>query len=223
LPDFKKFVVMKKLALLSILFAFSLTVYSQKKEILFNGKDLNNWTVFSKDPGFDKGKLFYIKDGVIETPGKPLGYMRTNKQYSNYQLHVEWRWPENPGNSGILIHVNGADMIWPAHYQGQLKAGDAGDFVLHGVGETVTIRDTVFTSSDKIKPLIRKDKPSSEKKPGEWNSMDVTAKGNSVRIIVNGVVQNIAATCSLTKGAIGLQAEGAKIQFRNIWLKAQKK
>ncbi len=190
---------------------------------MFNGKDFNDYTVCSKDPNADVALLFTMKNGIVETPGTPLGYIRTNKQFSNYKLHVEWRWPEKPGNSGVLIHVNGPDLIWPSHYQGQLKAGDAGDFVLHGAGETVTIRDTVFTSSSKVKPLIRKEKTSSEKKPGEWNSMDVVAKGNILTIKVNGVLQNTAKNCSLTKGAIGLQAEGAKIQFRNIWVKELKK
>lgn len=213
---------MKRLFLLALLVAICLSGFPQKKQLLFNGKDLNGWTVFFKDQGLDQTKLFYVKDGILETTGNPLGYAKTKKQYSDYELHVEWRWPENQGNSGILIHVNGPDLIWPAHYQGQLKAGDAGDFVLHGVGESVTIRDTLFTSSVKVKPLIRKENPSAEKKSGEWNSMDVLAKGNKVIIKVNGVHQNTASNCSLTKGAIGLQAEGAKIQFRNIWLKELK-
>jgi hypothetical protein len=204
--------------LVILLVSFTFPVFSQKKVVLFDGKNLNGWTAFTKDPNFDKSKLFYVKDDVIESPGVPMGYLRTDKQFSNYRLHVEWRWVDNPGNSGILIHVNGPDMLWPAHYQGQLKAGDAGDFVLQGVGEKITVRDTVFTSSEKVKPLIRKDKPSSEKEPGQWNSMDVTAKGNTVIIKVNGVLQNSGKNCSLTKGAIGLQAEGAKIQFKNIWL-----
>ena len=209
---------MKNIVLVIFLMSFSLSVFSQKKEVLFNGKDLKDWTIYTKDANFNKAELFYPKDGVLESPGLPLGYIRTNKQYSNYKLHVEWRWADKPGNSGVLIHVNAPDMLWPAHYQGQLKAGDAGDFVLHGVGEKVTIRDTVFTSSATVKPLIRKEKPSSEKAPGEWNSMDVEAKGNTVTIKVNGVLQNKAVNCSLTKGDIGLQAEGAKIQFRNIWV-----
>ena len=214
---------MKKIILFSLLITVTLDGYSKKKIVLFNGKNMNNYTIYSRDPNFNQKQLFSIKEGIVETPGNPLGYIRTNKQYSDHTLHVEWRWPEKPGNSGVLIHVNGPDLVWPSHYQGQLKAGDAGDFVLHGVGETVTIRDTVFTSSAKLKPLIRKDKPSSEKEVGQWNSMDIVANGNTVLIKVNGILQNTATKCSLTKGAIGLQAEGAKIQFRNIWLRELKK
>jgi hypothetical protein len=200
------------------LLTISVSGYSQKKELLFNGKNLEGWTIFCQDSKVNPASFFYVKDGTIETIGVPNGYLRTKKEYSNYQLHVEWRWPENPTNSGIFVHVNGPDKMLPAHYQYQLKAGDAGDIVLHGVGETVTVRDTVFTSSEKVKPLIRKMKPSSEKKAGEWNVADITCNGNTFTFKVNGVVQNVGTKCSLTKGAIGLQAEGSKIQFRNLWL-----
>jgi hypothetical protein len=60
--------------------------------------------------------------------------------------------------------------------------------------------------------------PSNEKPAGEWNSFDITCKGNTVEIKVNGLLQNVATNCSLTKGGIGLQAEGSKIQFRNLWI-----
>lgn len=209
---------MKNFLLILFLLTFGLSGYSQKKESLFNGKNLDGWTIFCSDPKVNPSSYFYVKDGAIETVGVPNGYLRTKNEYANYQLHVEWRWPEKPTNSGIMVQVNGPDMMMPPHYQYQLKAGDAGDIVLHGVGETVTVRDSVFTSSEKVKPLIRKEKPSSEKKPGEWNIADITFKGNTFTFKVNGVVQNVGTKCSLTKGAIGLQAEGSKIQFRNLWL-----
>jgi hypothetical protein len=213
-----KLIIMKKYFIFILLMTLAFQGFSQNKVLLFNAKNLDGWTIYCMDPKVNPTSYFYIKDGTIETVGVPNGYLRTKKEYSNYQLHVEWRWPEKPTNSGILVHVNGPDKILPAHYQYQLKSGDAGDIVLHGVGETVTVRDTVFISSEKVKPLIRKEKPSSEKTPGEWNIAEIICKGNTFIFKVNGVVQNTGSKCSLTKGAIGLQAEGSKIQFRNLWL-----
>jgi hypothetical protein len=213
---------MKNSILILFLLMISLSGFSQKKQLLFNGKNLDGWTIFCSDSKISPSTFFYVKDGTIETIGVPGGYLRTKKEYSNYQLHVEWRWPEKPTNSGVFVHVNGPDKMLPTHYQYQLKDGDAGDLVLHGVGETVTIRDTVYTSSEKVKPVIKKNKPSNEKKAGEWNSCDITCKGNTLTFIVNGVVQNVATKCSLTKGAIGLQAEGSRIQFRNLWVEGMK-
>jgi hypothetical protein len=194
----------------------TLAGFAQKKQSLFNGKNLKGWTVYVNDPKIKPEAYFYAKDGVIETPGVPAGYLRTTKEYENYRLHVEWRYPEKPTNSGILLHTTGPDKIWVTHYQAQLKHENAGDFIVHGVGEKATIRDSVYVSTETVKPVVPKSHPSNEKPAGEWNSFDITCKGNTVEIKVNGLLQNTATSCSLTKGAIGLQAEGSKIQFRNI-------
>ena len=86
---------------------------------LFNGKDLSNWEFKLKDPKVEANEIFYVQDGVIQIKGDPFGYMRTRDSYSDYKLHVEWRWPvknEN-GNSGILIHLQSPDTVWPASIQ----------------------------------------------------------------------------------------------------------
>ncbi len=209
---------MKNLTFL-VLVTLSLTSFSQKKEVLFNGKNLDGWSIYVSDSRIDPATFFYVNDGVIETPGVPMGYLRTKKEYQNYSLHVEWRYPEIPTNSGIFIHTKGPDKIWPDHIQCQLKHLSAGDFVVQGEGVSATIRDTVYVSTPKLKPVVAKNKPASEKKPGEWNSYDIVCRGNTIEVTVNGVVQNYATNCSITKGGIGLQAEGSKIQFRNLWIK----
>ncbi len=190
-----------------------------KKEPLFNGENLDGWTIYLEDQTIDPDEFFYVNDGMIETVGVPLGYLRTNKEYTNYHLHVEWRYPEEPTNSGVFVHVSGDDVIWPAHFQGQLKHENAGDFIVHGIGESATLRDTTYTSSQDNKPVIPKLHPSNEHPAGEWNSYDIICDGNTIELQVNGLLQNVALDCSLTEGHIGLQAEGSKIQFRNIWVK----
>ncbi len=203
----------------SIFMMLSMAGFSQKKEQLFNGKDLKGWTIYVEEENMDPDEFYYIKDGVIETAGVPNGYIRTNKKYSDYHLHIEWRYPEEPTNSGVFLHTTKPDKIWIAHYQAQLKHENAGDFIVHGVGVSATLGDTVYVSTEEVKPLIAKMNDSNEKKAGEWNSYDITCKGNTIEIKVNGLLQNKATNCSLTRGAIGMQAEGSKIQFRNLWIK----
>jgi hypothetical protein len=195
---------------------------SDKKEMLFNGENLEGWTIYVNDSIINPGDFFYAKDGMIETVGVPVGYLRTVKEYSDYKLHIEWRYPEEPTNSGVFVHTNGADLIWPGHYQAQLKHLNAGDFIVHGVGMSATLRDTVYTSSAENKPLIPKINPTNEKPAGEWNSYDIVCLGNTIEISVNGLLQNTATNCSVTRGGIGLQAEGSKIQFRNLWIEPLK-
>ncbi len=209
---------MTKTLLLVSLISFSLCSFSQKKERLFNGKNLDGWSIYVADLKVNPSTFFYVKDGVIETPGVPMGYLRTKKEYENYRLHVEWRYPEKPTNSGVFIHTLGPDKIWPRHYQCQLKHLSAGDFIIQDEGLRATVRDTLYVSTAKVKPIAPKLRPSSENKPGEWNSYDIVCKGNTVEVKVNGVLQNYVTNCSETKGGIGLQAEGSKIQFRKIWI-----
>jgi len=204
---------------LIILLGLSLAVSCHpRRESLFNGRDLDGWTIYAGDPDVDPDSYFYVKDGVIETVGVPNGYLRTVNSYSDYHLHVEWRYPDEAVNSGVMVHVNGPDLLWPAHYQGQLKHGDAGDFIVHGVGEKATIRDTVYTSTETYKPVIPKEHESVENPAGSWNHYDIICKGNTVELRVNNLLQNKATDCSMTGGNIGLQAEGCRIQFRNLWI-----
>jgi hypothetical protein len=207
---------------ISLLALFLIAACHSERESLFNGKDLEGWTIFVDDPSVNPEEFFYVTDGVIETVGVPNGYLRTIKSYADYHLHVEWRYPDQPVNSGVFVHTSGPDLLWPTHYQGQLKHGFAGDFIVHGVGEVATIRDTVYTSSQDVKPVVPKEHPSNENPAGEWNSYDIICKGDRVELRVNGLLQNVATNCSLTSGNIGLQAEGSRIQFRNLWIEPVK-
>ena len=57
-----------------------------------------------------------------------------------------------------------------------------------------------------------------EKKPGAWNKYEITCRGNSIRLVVNGKLVNEGKNAEATKGKILLQSEGAPIEFRNIKL-----
>lgn len=208
---------MKK-AITLIIVLLLLMSCNTKRESLFNGKNLDGWTIYTDDSTINPNAFFYVKDGVIETVGVPLGYLRTIKEYSNYRLHVEWRYIEEPTNSGIFLHTSGPDVIFPNHFQGQLKHENAGDFIVQGVGLNATVRDSIYYSTPDDRPVVSKENPSNEKPAGEWNSYDVICKGNTIELSVNGLHQNTATNCSITKGGIGLQAEGSKIQFRNLWI-----
>lgn len=212
---------MKPIFILLIL-VFSLTSIAQKKQSLFNGKNLKGWTIFAGDTKVSPESFFYVKDGVIETTGVPNGYLRTQKEFENYRLHVEWRYPEKEINSGIMLHVTGPDKIWVSHYQANLKHLSVGDFVVHGVGQKATIGGKEYVSTEKDKPVVPKLNPANEKPAGEWNNYDIVCKGNTIEVTVNGVLQNTATNCSTTKGAIALQSEGCKIQFRNLWIEKLK-
>ena len=61
------------------------TSCTDNKQYLFNGQNLEGWTIFVDDSTINPKDFFYVKDGMIETIGVPVGYLRTSKEYSNYQ------------------------------------------------------------------------------------------------------------------------------------------
>lgn len=183
---------------------------------LFNGNDLSNWVFKLKDPSVDPATVFTVKDGVIHISGNPFGYMRTKEKYSDYKLHVEWRWPSEATNSGVFIHAQEPDSIWLRCVECQLKAGNAGDFVCMN-GSDMTEK------TDKSKIVVPKSGASSEKPAGEWNIMEVVCSGNNISVTVNGVLQNNGTGLNISKGSICLQSEGKDIEFRNVYLKKLKK
>jgi hypothetical protein len=183
---------------------------------LFNGKNLNNWAFHLKDPAVDPAKVFYIQDGVIHITGNPFGYMRTKEAYSDYLLNVEWRWPIEATNSGVFIHAQLPDTIWPRCIECQLAAGNAGDFICAN-GSDMNER------TDKSKRSVKKIAASSEKPTGEWNVMEVACSANTITVYVNGVLQNKATGLNVNSGHICLQSEGKDIEFRNVFLARRKK
>jgi hypothetical protein len=177
---------------------------------LFNGKDLSNWSFFLKDPAVDPATVFTVQNGVIHIKGDPFGYMRTKDTYSEYKLHVEWRYPVEASNSGVFIHAQLPDTIWLRTFECQLKAGSAGDFVcMNGA----TMKEQKNNSR-----VVSKMSASSEKPVGEWNTMEITCKANTIEVYVNGVLQNKGTGISASKGHICLQSEGKEIEFRNVFL-----
>jgi len=182
-----------------------------KKVVLFNGKDLNNWTFTLRDATVDPKTVFTVKDGVINIKGDPFGYMRTRDAYKNYTLHVEWRYPAEPSNSGVFVHGQLPDTIWLKCVECQLKAGSAGDFVCMN-GSDMKER------TNKSSRSVAKKAESSEKPVGEWNTMEVKCMGSTIEVNVNGVLQNKGTDVNINSGFICLQSEGKTIEFRNVYL-----
>jgi len=174
---------------------------------IFNGTDLDGWTV-SSDACAD---TFGVADGVLTDTGKPAGYIRTTTDYTNYALSLQMRHVE-AGNSGVLVRMVGEDKVWPKSIEAQGASGNMGDIwnidrvAMKAAPERTDGRHTA------------KMHPSNERAIGEWNDYDITLDGGDLEIKVNNLVQNIATECEEVAGKICLQAEGSAKEFRNIIL-----
>lgn len=117
---------------------------ARESEVLFNGHDLEGWTVFlDKQPaGSDPSQIFQVIDGVIHVyrsapagSAQPFGYIATKKAYSHYRLKLEYRWAEKKfqpratevRDSGLLYHVASKDGVWPQSVEFQIQERDVGD------------------------------------------------------------------------------------------------
>ena len=178
---------------------------------LFNGKDLSGWVcVVDETSGVPASEVYGVKDGNIHIVGQPFGYMRTEKKYGDYTLHVEWRWVGEGTNSGLFQRVQDGDKLWCTAIECQLCSGKAGDFVMLGGAK---IKEIECVGEYPVKDRIG----DYENPVGEWNSADIICEGNSVKVMINGKVQN-ECTCEFVDGYIALQSEGGPIEFRNIYI-----
>jgi hypothetical protein len=184
---------------------------------LFDGESLAGWHVFLDDPSIDSGSAWKASGGVLSATGVGKGYVRTEVPYADYRLHVEWRWPKTPGNSGVVLHVVNGDVVWPKGFEAQLKVDRAGDIVMFGDArgrEEVLGRNPSGVSTGRVE----RPGPSREKSAGEWNSYDVTCSGGTITLAVNGEEVNRVRDVVPNAGYIGLQTEGTPIDFRNVTL-----
>jgi hypothetical protein len=187
-------------------------------------KSLEAWECYLEDSEVKVQDLWSIEDDVLICKGKPLGYMYTKRDYRDFKLKLEWRWPpgKKPGNGGVLIRMTGEHRIWPKSLEAQLNTGNAGDFWglagyrLSGPSERLrTIDHKEFGKLINLKKTRILEKP-----PGEWNTYEIVAKGSTVTLIINNEEVNRATECDLNPGKICLTSEGNEIHFRNIVLTA---
>ena len=170
----------------------------------------DKWEYVVKDPNLKPQEVFTLDNGVLKISNK-VGYIRTKKAYKNFTLELEWRWNSGPANGGVLVDIQPKDIVWPVCYQAQLKANSAGDIICMDL-KAKECTDTVNTT-------VKKMKPSNEKPVGEWNHMKVVQRKSTLRVYVNGLLQNYITGMNATEGYVGFQAEGHPMEIKLISLK----
>jgi hypothetical protein len=202
--------------------------------VLFDGKNLDEWvSAQDKSPA-----RWLVADGVLTVRKAPgVGNIETRRSFKNYQLHIEWKIPENitgsgqaRGNSGVFLASTGPGdagyelQILDSYNNKTYVNGQAGSIYKQGI------------------PLVN-----ANRKPGQWQSYDVVWSAPAfnddgslktpayVTVLFNGVlVQNHFQLKGQTlyigkpfykkyeSAPIKLQAHGDKsepVSFRNIWVR----
>jgi hypothetical protein len=192
--------------------------------ILFDGTDLS---MFEAKNGGDAN--WTVSDGVFTIP-KMAGDIQTRMKFNDFQLHIEWRIPENITGSGQLRGNSG--IFLQGQYEIQVLDSYSNETYFNGQAGSVY---------SQMPPLVN-----ATRKPGEWNVFDIiytapTFKTDGtyrtrpvVTVIHNGVlVQNQATILGITykdhsgyppgqdhgAGPIILQDHDFPVSYRNIWIR----
>lgn len=204
-------------SLLIVGFANGQTTEPLKFQPLFNGKNLNNWVNVNTDKS-----TWSVKNKMIICSGHPIGVMRTDRQYENFILEIEWRHMEAGGNSGVFIWSEGTqfkdDPLTKAIEVQMLELQYA---PMHSVTEDYVHGELFPTMGltaipDNPRGIRSKSIEKRCKGKGEWNKYVVVCVDGVVKLSVNGKFVNGLKSTERKKGYICLESEGAEIHFRNI-------
>ncbi len=202
---------------------------SKKTISLFNGNDLTGWHVDVPDMDADStlSGPFIVRDGLLVSLGEPRGHLISDEIYSNYRLEAEYRFAGEPGNCGILVHASTPRALYgmfPKSIEVQMMHENAGDFWC--IVEDITVPDMEVRRGPKENWGITEGKgrrilnltDNSEKPLGEWNTMVIECKADTVTVWVNGDLVNQGTQATAQEGRIAVQAEGAEVEFRKLEL-----
>ena len=183
---------------------------------LFNGTNFDGLTFCMRNDA-DPMKTWSVTNGVIHCNGSAIGYLRTKQVCSNYVVAVEWRFRKvtpQANNTGVLVHMQPPDKVWPPCIQNQGKSGRQGDlFVMAGA----ECKEHLALGKDANTPVPLRG-TSNENPVGQWDTNVTVCAGNDVKAIINGKLLNEITECTVSSGFVGIQSEGADFEIRKMYL-----
>ncbi len=148
---------------------------------MFNGRDLSGWEGATSTYAFTKDGLLTClqRDGIGETGARNLW---TARDYTNFVMRFDVKLPPNANNGlGIRTRANG----WCSREGMELQLLDDWGSMYNGSNRLV---DVHYTGSiyGVVPPARKVNGESYLNKPGEWNSIEVTADGSRIKFVLNG-------------------------------------
>ena len=199
----------------------------------------------------EDGAIHLYKDAT-DASQVVMGYIGTDKEYENYHLRLQYRWGAKKfepryklkRDAGLYYHVNGPDAVWPRALQFQIEQTNVGDMIaLYGIAvdtwidpktssaEIPTYLDAKHGGAPRVlhgRAVAYQKHLAGEFEVDGWNTVEVTARGDTTVHILNGHVVNEGRNIRLidpektdaprpiTRGRIALEIEAAEIYFRNV-------
>lgn len=177
--------------------------------------DLKGWYRVPVPPGAKLGRQQWHVDAdkklLICDGDGGHDMLLSEKEYGDAVFHVEFRYVAAAGksgyNSGIYVRNSRDGAIWH-----QAQIGDASGGYLFGESPDAGAKPKFFTFTGEVKD-------GRVKPAGQWNTLEITARGKTLTLWVNGAVTCEFRNCGREKGHIGVEGEGYLIEFRNLKVK----
>jgi len=187
---------------------------------LFNNTDLAGWKTFDSKP-----QTWRVEERMIVCTGKGGGWLGTKREYADFVLRLEYRLAPG-GNSGVYLRAPETGHISRVGMEIQILDDNAPQYArLDFYQYTGSIYHVVA-------PTCRAGKAA-----GQWNNMEIRARGRQVVVVLNGkkivdadldrCLQDPAVADEHTglarkRGHIGLQSHSERVEFRNLRIKEVK-
>lgn len=180
--------------------------------------DLKGWSRVPVPPTAPLGKQQWSvrEDGKVLLCEGDGGHdmLLCDREFGDAIFHLEFRYTKVEGktgyNSGAYVRNSKDGGIWH-----QAQFGDAKDGFLFGETPSADGKKKFFSTKKDLKDL--RVKPA-----GEWNTLEITARGQTLTLWVNGAITATFDGCGAPKGFAGLEGEGYRIEFRNLKIKELK-
>lgn len=152
-----------------------------------------DWSVV-KDPA--------DSEPVLICRGRMKGFLWTLEKWQDFEFTGEWKYPEdNDGNSGILVHTQREDRIWPTAIQIQLHQPKAGSIFPGGDA----VSDNMLEVADGLARPIN-----------SWNECRVICQSGRISVEINGKRAGEVTGARPVGGHLALQSEGSEVHFRRL-------
>lgn len=180
---------------------------------MFNGQNLEGWRLVNTP-----AETWSFRDGVLRCTGKPIGEIRTERMYQNFEMEIEWRHLVPGGNAGIFVWADDITAKGVPFHRGievQVLENAYGNtdshtthgdiFPIHGAD----MRPVNGRGGKRAFPTAQRSLPSPE-----WNHYRIVCLDGSISLAVNGEVVTRGEYANPRKGYICLESEGGVVEYR---------
>lgn len=178
-------------------------------------RDLKGWSRIPVPPGAPLGRAQWHLDdsGQVLVCDGDGGHdmLLCDREFGDAIFHLEFRYTKVEGksgyNSGAYVRNSKDGALWH-----QAQFGDGADGFLFGETPGADAKKRFFSTKRDLTDV--RVKPA-----GQWNTLEITARGQEITLWVNGAVTSRYAQCGHPRGFLGLEGEGYRIEFRNLKVK----